>query len=75
MDISTPGSPNYGNHMAAEEVIDFFAPHPSTVDAVTEWLVSSGISLDRFAISRNKQVIESFPDPKNIRNGPLCHKC
>jgi hypothetical protein len=43
--------------MTAEEVVDFFAPHQSTVDAVTEWLVESGISADRFAISANKQVL------------------
>jgi tripeptidyl-peptidase I len=42
--------------MTADEVVDFFAPHQSTVDAVTEWLVESGISADRFAISANKQV-------------------
>jgi tripeptidyl-peptidase-1 len=54
---STPGSSNYGKHMTTEEVVDFFAPHQSTVDAVTEWLVESGISADRFAISANKQVL------------------
>ncbi len=43
--------------MTAEEVIDFFAPQASTTDAVTEWLVASGISADRFAISVNKQVL------------------
>jgi tripeptidyl-peptidase I len=50
---------DYGKHMSAEEIADFFAPHLSTTDAVTEWLVSSGISADRFAISVNKQVISS----------------
>ncbi|TVY25147.1 Tripeptidyl-peptidase sed1 [Lachnellula hyalina] len=58
MDLSTPGSSNYGNHMTAEEVVDFFAPQQSTTDAVTEWLVSSGISPDRFALSVNKQWIQ-----------------
>jgi tripeptidyl-peptidase-1 len=43
--------------MTTEEVVEFFAPHQSTVDAVTEWLVESGISADRFAISANKQVL------------------
>jgi hypothetical protein len=42
--------------MTAEEIIDFFAPSPSTTDAITEWLVASGISADRFALSVNKQV-------------------
>ncbi|RDW62407.1 hypothetical protein BP6252_11840 [Coleophoma cylindrospora] len=58
MDISTPGSQNYGKHMTAEEIIDFFAPKPSTLDAVTDWLIASGISADRFAISVNKQWIQ-----------------
>lgn len=53
---STPGSDNYGKHMTAEEVIDFFAPHPSTTDAVIDWIISSGISADRVTISTNKQV-------------------
>jgi len=53
---STPGSDNYGKHMTPEEVIDFFAPHESAFDAISEWLVESGISADRFALSVNKQV-------------------
>jgi tripeptidyl-peptidase-1 len=43
--------------MTAEEIVDFFAPHPSTTDVVMEWLVTSGISSDRLAISVNKQVL------------------
>lgn len=42
--------------MTAEQVVDYFAPHPSTAEVVMEWLVASGISADRFAISANKQV-------------------
>jgi hypothetical protein len=48
---------NYGKHMTAEEVVDFFAPHQSSTDAVAEWLVASGITSDRYAISANKQVL------------------
>lgn len=61
---STPGSENYGKHMTADEVIDFFAPHESTSDAVMEWLVDSGIGEDRLAISVNKQVcpLPHLPD-------------
>lgn len=58
MDISTPGSENYGNHMTAEEVIDFFAPHESTSGVVLEWLAESGLSTDRLEISVNKQWIQ-----------------
>lgn len=42
--------------MNAQEVVDFFAPHESSVDVVTEWLAEAGISSDRFALSINKQV-------------------
>lgn len=42
--------------MTAEEVIDFFAPHPSSVEAVMDWLVTSGIPAHRVSLSTNKQV-------------------
>ncbi|GAW10864.1 hypothetical protein ANO14919_001990 [Xylariales sp. No.14919] len=58
MDISDPESPNYGKHMSAEEVIDFFAPHESTVDVVRNWLHDAGISADRVTLSSNKQWIQ-----------------
>ncbi|KUJ15936.1 alkaline serine protease [Mollisia scopiformis] len=58
MDISTPGSENYGKHMSPEEIVDFFAPEESTIDAVTAWLAESGIGSDRFALSVNKQWIQ-----------------
>lgn len=58
MDISTPGSANYGKHMTAEEVIDFFAPHQSSKDAVVDWLIDSGIAADRIGQSANKQWIQ-----------------
>ncbi len=44
--------------MTAHEVIDFFAPHESSVDAVVEWLVESGLSRDRIGHSVNKQWIQ-----------------
>ena len=43
-EISTPGSPKYGQHLSAEEVHDLFAPKPESVDAVSEWLHTSGKS-------------------------------
>jgi tripeptidyl-peptidase-1 len=45
--------------MSADEVIDFFAPEQSTTEAVMQWIVESGISADRIALSANKQVIPS----------------
>lgn len=45
--------------MTPEEIIDFFAPQQSTTDSVVEWLVESGITTDRFAVSANKQVLQA----------------
>lgn len=42
--------------MTSEEIIDFFAPAQSSVDAVINWLVSSGIERQRISQSANKQV-------------------
>ncbi|PTB37277.1 hypothetical protein M441DRAFT_72569 [Trichoderma asperellum CBS 433.97] len=58
MEISTPGSTSYGKHMTSEEIIDFFAPAQSSVDAVINWLVSSGIERQRISQSANKQWIQ-----------------
>ncbi|RFU72704.1 alkaline serine protease [Trichoderma arundinaceum] len=55
---STPGSANYGKHMTSEEVINFFAPAQSSVDAVIDWLTSSGIERQRISQSVNKQWIQ-----------------
>jgi tripeptidyl-peptidase-1 len=53
---SNPASANYGKHMTAEEVIDFFAPAQATVDAIFGWLTDSGIAAERIGHSVNKQV-------------------
>ncbi|GAP82686.1 putative alkaline serine protease [Rosellinia necatrix] len=58
MDISNPKSANYGKHMSAQEVIDFFAPHESSVEVVRNWLQGAGISADRISLSTNKQWIQ-----------------
>lgn len=42
--------------MTSEEVIDFFAPAQSSVDAVLDWLTSAGIERRRISQSANKQV-------------------
>ncbi len=44
--------------MTAEEVIDFFAPHQSSVDVVIEWLLESGFERERIGHSTNKQWIQ-----------------
>ncbi|EKD20175.1 uncharacterized protein L3040_004045 [Drepanopeziza brunnea f. sp. 'multigermtubi'] len=58
MEISTPGTETYGKHMTAEEIIEFFAPHQSSTEVVSEWLLSSGISSDRIGVSTNRQWIQ-----------------
>jgi tripeptidyl-peptidase-1 len=52
---SNPASPNYGKHMTAEAVIDFFAPTNDSVDAVRQWLVAAGVPAERISQSTNKQ--------------------
>lgn len=56
MGITDKTSEHYGKHMTAEEVIDFFAPPATTVNAVIDWIAASGISKDRIGHSTNKQV-------------------
>lgn len=46
--------------MTPEEVIDFFTPPQSSVDAVITWLTESGISTDRIVQSVNKQVLSDL---------------
>ncbi|CAK7264283.1 hypothetical protein SEPCBS119000_000909 [Sporothrix epigloea] len=58
MTLSDPKSPDYGKHMSAKEVIDFFAPHRNTVEVVVDWLTSAGIHIDRITQSANKQWIQ-----------------
>jgi hypothetical protein len=41
--------------MTSEEVTEFFAPAQSSVNAVIDWLVSSGIAPNRISQSVNKQ--------------------
>lgn len=45
--------------MTTDEVTKLFAPAQSSVDAVIDWLVSSGISPSRISQSANKQASRS----------------
>lgn len=56
MDRSNPRSANFGKHMSAREVIDFFAPSRESVEAVRDWLVAGGINATKISQSVNKQV-------------------
>lgn len=55
---SDPSSSNYGKHMTAEEVHDFFAPAQESVDAVRSWLEKAGVEANRISQSVNKQWIQ-----------------
>ncbi|KAM5532580.1 hypothetical protein V8D89_013786 [Ganoderma adspersum] len=43
MDVSTPSSSLYGQHLTKEEVAQFVAPTQDTVEAVTAWLKENDI--------------------------------
>lgn len=53
---SSYGSPNYGNHYTAEQVIDIFAPSQDSVDSVMNWLAINNMS--GVSLSANKQWIQ-----------------
>jgi len=42
-EISDPFHERYGDHLSKEQVEELVAPHPSSVDAVHEWLAGYGI--------------------------------
>ncbi|KAI0505318.1 peptidase S8/S53 domain-containing protein [Xylaria bambusicola] len=64
MDISNPKSKNYGKHLSAEEVVDFFAPLESSVQVVKNWLIEAGVEEYTISQSANKQWIQ-FDAPVN----------
>ncbi|KAJ1325406.1 tripeptidyl-peptidase I [Microdochium nivale] len=64
--ISDKTSEHYGKHMTPEEVIDFFAPSQSLVDAVTDWVSSAGIAKERIGHSANKQWIQFDATTKEV---------
>ncbi|KAI3616687.1 tripeptidyl peptidase [Moniliophthora roreri] len=41
--VSDPFHERYGQHLSKEDVEELVAPHPESVDSVTEWLASHGI--------------------------------
>ncbi|KAI0064302.1 family S53 protease [Artomyces pyxidatus] len=44
IDVSTPKSANYGNHLSKEEVEEYVAPKAESVDAVNAWLSENGLT-------------------------------
>ncbi|PYH90287.1 aorsin [Aspergillus ellipticus CBS 707.79] len=47
-------SPNYGKFWTSEQVISTFAPSDETVDAVSNWLVNSGVAASRLVHTKNQ---------------------
>ena len=45
LDISDPNNPNFGQWWSAEDVVEAFKPPDETLEAVKDWLTSSGISV------------------------------
>ncbi|KAI0040752.1 hypothetical protein FA95DRAFT_825963, partial [Auriscalpium vulgare] len=48
-DVSTPSSPNYGQHLSKEEVNEFVAPKAETVAAVNAWLAENGLTATKMS--------------------------
>lgn len=44
LDVSTPGSANYGQHWDDDAVSSFFAPSSDALSDVTSWLENAGVS-------------------------------
>ncbi|KAI0046849.1 family S53 protease [Auriscalpium vulgare] len=44
LDVSTPSSANYGQHLSLEEVNQFVVPKPETITAVNAWLSTNDLT-------------------------------
>jgi tripeptidyl-peptidase-1 len=58
LDVSDPDSPNYGNHWTSAQVADKFRPTDDTISTVRNWLVDSGIRMERVRLTRTRTWIE-----------------
>lgn len=68
MDRSSPGSPNFGNHLSVQQVIDLFAPSDSSVREVIDWVASAGIPKERISQSTNKQWVQFDANATDVEN-------
>jgi tripeptidyl-peptidase I len=57
-DVADPDSPNYGKHWTAAEVAEKFAPSSDTIQTVRNWLLESGIPIERIRLTITKTWIE-----------------
>jgi tripeptidyl-peptidase-1 len=51
LQISDPTSPDYGQHLSAEDVFQMFRPKPDAISGVMEWLGVSGVDQRRISFS------------------------
>ena len=56
--VAHPDSPNYGKHWTTQRVVEHFAPSRETINAVTDWLISSGVSRERLRLSNSRGWLE-----------------
>lgn len=70
-DVAHPDSPNYGKHWTPEQIAKTFEPAQEATDKTVDWLVSSGISVDRLRHSLGKQIFEG---PLGL-NEPFANDC
>ncbi|KAI9661283.1 MAG: hypothetical protein M1821_009610 [Bathelium mastoideum] len=54
MDVSDPGSVNYGKHWTPQKIADVFAPSKEAINAVKDWVMSSGVSPGSMSLAGNK---------------------
>ncbi|KAJ3473869.1 hypothetical protein NLG97_g10094 [Lecanicillium saksenae] len=54
LDVSNPKSSSYGQHLTPQQVIDLFAANSSTIDSVTNWLVSSGVPKQDITLDKTR---------------------
>ncbi|KAL0580736.1 hypothetical protein V5O48_001294 [Marasmius crinis-equi] len=56
-EVSDPFHERYGQHLSKQQVEELVAPHPESIDSVTEWLASHGLGESDIARSPAKDWI------------------
>ena len=51
MDISNPSSSNYGKHLSLDQVARMFAPEPTSISSIRNWLHSAGVDAERHVLT------------------------
>jgi tripeptidyl-peptidase-1 len=76
-EISNPFHGSYGEHLSKEEVEELVAPHPSSLDAVREWLASHGIRSEARHQSLAGDWVTVYVPVAQAEEmlGTVCHGC